>query len=219
MDYDKARFNMVEQQIRPWDVLDFDVLDALSEIPREHFVPHHQRTYAYADKTLTLPNGGSMLEPKIVARLVQGLSLQPTDRVLEIGTGSGYATALLAALAEQVTTIDIDAEQQACAKESLATVGVENVSFVVGDGLAGDAILTETFDAIYLGGSVNNTPEILKAHLKDGGRMVVVVGDAPVQRARLIVRKGEHFVETSLFDTLIPKLYSPADRPVSTFSF
>ena len=133
MNFEKARFNMVEQQVRPWDVLDFDVLDALSAIPREAFVSEAQKPYAYADKTLPLPNGGSMLEPKIVARMVQGLDLLPADKVLEIGTGSGYATALLCEMAGEVTTIDIDAEQQARAQKVLGSLGYDVVEMVLAD--------------------------------------------------------------------------------------
>ena len=136
MDFAKARFNMVEQQIRPWDVLDFDLLDALQDLPRELFVSEEQKAYAYSDTPLPLPNGGTMLEPKIVARLVQGLALQKTDSVLEIGTGSGYATALLAKLCGEVTTIDLDADQQVRAKMALTAIAQENVIFQTGDGLA-----------------------------------------------------------------------------------
>ena len=111
MNFEQARFNMVEQQIRPWDVLDFDVLDALQDIPRELFVQPSQQGYAYADLALPLPNGSQMLEPKIVGRMAQGLALKKHERVLEIGTGSGYATAVLAKLAHEVTTCDIDRQQ------------------------------------------------------------------------------------------------------------
>ncbi|MDO5638388.1 MAG: protein-L-isoaspartate O-methyltransferase [Neisseria sp.] len=218
MNFEKARFNMVEQQVRPWDVLDFDVLDALSAIPREAFVAEAQKPYAYSDKTLPLPNGGSMLEPKIVARMVQGLALQPADKVLEIGTGSGYATALLAEMAGEITTIDIDGEQQARAQSVLNGLGYGKIIYQNGDGLAGQAS-GSPFDAIYIGGSVNSIPETLRQQLKDGGRMVVVVGDAPVQRAQLITRTGDTFTETTLFDTLIPKLSSKADAPAAKFSF
>ena len=123
MDFQQARFNMVEQQIRPWDVLNFDLLDALESIPREKFVQENQQGYAYADISLALPNGGRMLEPKIVARMIQGLSLTKTDRVLEVGTGSGYATAVLATLAGSVRTFDTDSSQQARAKAALQQLG------------------------------------------------------------------------------------------------
>lgn len=209
MNFEQARFNMVEQQIRPWDVLDFDVLDALAEVPRERFVGEAQQAYAYADMTLPLPNGGSMLEPKIVARLIQGLALKAGERVLEVGTGSGYATALLHKLGGSVTTIDIDAAQQQRAQSVLNELGFSNVAYQTGDGLAGVSE-SAPFDAIYIGGAVPAVPEALKSQLKNGGRMVVVVGSAPVQRALLITRHGEGFTEHTLFDTYIPYLNAPA---------
>ena len=219
MNFEKARFNMVEQQIRPWDVLDFDILDVLGEIPREDFVTEAQQPYAYSDKTLPLPNGGNMLEPKIVARMIQALKLTPLDKVLEVGTGSGYATALLGKMAAEVITVDIDAEQQARAKTVLDNLGYKNITYQVADGLAAE-IGGGLFDAIYIGGATNNIPEQLKNQLHEkGGHMVVVVGDAPVQRALLIVRDGNSFTETTLFDTLIPKLTSKTDTPATSFTF
>ncbi|WP_107878614.1 protein-L-isoaspartate O-methyltransferase family protein [Neisseria animaloris] len=218
MNFEKARFNMVEQQIRPWDVLDFNVLDALSDIPREHFVGEAHQALAYADKTLPLPNGGSMLEPKIVARLIQGLALKSEDKVLEIGTGSGYASALLQKLAGTVVTVDIDAAQQQRAKAVLDKLGLDKITYQVGDGLAGE-ISGGPFDAVYVGGGVPDIPEILKTQLKNGGRMVVVVGEAPVQRALLITRNGDNFTETVLFDTLIPTLQTKTLQPASKFNF
>ena len=194
MDFEKARFNMVEQQIRPWDVLDFDVLDALGDIPREKFVGAGFQGLAYADKELPLPNGGKMLEPKVVARLVQGLKLTKQDKVLEIGTGSGYATALLAALAGEVVTADSDAAELAALENVFGT-------------------------AVYVGGSVGRVPETLKRQLKDGGRMAVIVGGKPVQRALLITRDGGVFREKVMFDTLAAGLSDKADKPFGDFDF
>ena len=201
MDFEKARFNMVEQQIRPWDVLDFDVLDALGDIPREKFVGAGFQGLAYADKELPLPNGGKMLEPKVVARLVQGLKLTKQDKVLEIGTGSGYATAQLEA-----------------AKTVLDGIGCGNVRYVCNDALAQE---TEgaPFDAVYVGGSVGRVPETLKRQLKDGGRMAVIVGGKPVQRALLITRDGGVFREKVMFDTLAAGLSDKADKPFGDFDF
>ena len=218
MDFEKARFNMVEQQIRPWDVLDFDVLDALGDIPREKFVGAGFQGLAYADKELPLPNGGKMLEPKVVARLVQGLKLTKRDKVLEIGTGSGYATALLAALAGEVVTADIDAAQLAAAKAVLDGIGCGNIRYACNDGLAQE---TEgaPFDAVYVGGGVGQVPEILKRQLKDGGCMAVIVGGKPVQRALLITREGDMFSEKVMFDTLVANLSDKADKPFGDFDF
>lgn len=218
MDFNKARFNMVEQQIRPWDVLDFDILDALGEIPREAFVSEAQKAYAYSDKTLPLPNGGNMLEPKIVARMVQGLALKPGQKVLEVGTGSGYATALIAQMGAHVVTVDLDPEQQMRAKTVLDELGYASVTCQVGDGLT-MSVGGAPFDAIYVGGGVSAIPEMLKEQLKDGGRMVVVVGGAPVQRAQLITRNGNTFVETTLFDTLIPMLSGGTAGAAGKFNF
>ncbi len=160
-----------------------------------------------------------MLEPKIVARMIQALKLAPLDKVLEVGTGSGYATALLGKMAAEVITVDIDAEQQARAKTVLDNLGYKNITYQVADGLAAE-IGGGLFDAIYIGGATNNIPEQLKNQLHEkGGHMVVVVGDAPVQRALLIVRDGNSFTETTLFDTLIPKLSSKADAPATSFTF
>ena len=218
MDFEKARFNMVEQQIRPWDVLDFDVLDALGDIPREKFVGAGFQGLAYADKELPLPNGGKMLEPKVVARLVQGLKLTKQDKVLEIGTGSGYATALLAALAGEVVTVDIDAAQLEAAKTVLDGISCGNVRYVCNDALAQE---TEgaLFDAVYVGGSVGRVPETLKRQLQDGGRMAVIVGGKPVQRALLITRDGGVFREKVMFDTLAAGLSDKADKPFGDFDF
>lgn len=216
MDFAQARFNMVEQQIRPWDVLDFDVLDALADIPREAFVTEEQQTYAYADLPLPLPNGGTMLEPKIVARLVQGLALKAGESVLEIGTGSGFATALLSKLAGKVTTVDVDAEQQARAKAVLDSLACENIDYVQADGLA--KTIGE-FDAIYVGGALHSIPDVLVGQLKEGGRLVAAVGEAPVQRARVLTKQGGKLVEKTLFDTFVSYLNSNAAPAPSKFQF
>ncbi len=218
MDFEKARFNMVEQQIRPWDVLDFDVLDALEEIPRERFVSESLQGLAYADMELPLANGHKMLEPKIVARLAQGLKLTQTDTVLEIGTGSGYATALLAKLAGKVVSDDLDAEQQNRAKAVLDGLALNNIDYVQNNGLT-EPSAGAPFDAVYVGGAVDRVPEVLKEQLKDGGRMAVIVGRRPVQRALLITRKGDEFEEKVLFDTLVAHLDDKENRPFGDFDF
>ncbi|MBR6876899.1 MAG: protein-L-isoaspartate O-methyltransferase [Neisseriaceae bacterium] len=216
MDFDIARFNMVEQQIRPWDVLDFDVLDALAEIPREHFVLPEQKDYAYADMALKLANGYTMLEPKVVARMAQGLQLNKNDNVLEIGTGSGYATALLAILANKVTSYDIDETQLLAAKENLANLNNDNIECVHGDGLQ---LAEGQFDAIYVGGSLESIPENLKNLLNPkGGRMVAIVGAAPVQHCVLITRQDNTYTEKVLFDALVCALQNQAQNK-KTFTF
>lgn len=218
MDFAQARFNMVEQQIRPWDVLDFDLLDVLEEIPREVFVLPEQQGYAYADIALSLGNGSMMLEPKIVARMVQGLKLQRADRVLEVGTGSGYATAVMAKLAGHVTTYDVDETQLAFAKNVLQSLSYDNIHFEHGDGLQVNQ--GAIYDAIYIGGSLPMLPETLLQQLNpQGGRMVVVVGGQPVQHCLLIVREGESFKQTVLFDTQIFGLQDKVNAQPSKFIF
>ena len=209
--FEQARFNMVEQQIRPWSVLDFDVLDALAEVPREQFVTPEQQAYAYADLSLPLPNGSQMLEPKIVGRTKK-------DTVLEIGTGSGYATAVLAKLAGRVITIDTDEAQQQQAKAVLDRLGLTNIDYRIGDGLMNPPIATVS--AIYVGGSCPVMPETLRNKLIAGGRMAVIVGQEPVMRALLVQCNGEASYEQSvMFDTVAPALGGPAVKKASSFRF
>ncbi|WP_037586231.1 protein-L-isoaspartate O-methyltransferase family protein [Stenoxybacter acetivorans] len=218
MDFTTARFNMVEQQIRPWDVLNFDLLDVLSEIPRERFVQENQKGFAYADAELPLPNGGFMLEPKMTARLIQALDLKANDSVLEIGTGSGYATAVLAKMAGKVLTIDSDAAQQNRAKAVLDVLDFSNIAYQTGDGLV-DVKNDSLFNAIYLGGSVPVLPDNVSELLTDGGRLVAVVGEAPVMKAVIITRKDGQFEEKTLFETVVPSLKSTAATKPSSFQF
>ena len=216
--FEQARFNMVEQQIRPWSVLDFDVLDALAEVPREQFVAPEQQAYAYADLSLPLPNGSAMLEPKVVARLIQGLKLTKKDTVLEIGTGSGYATAVLAKLAGRVITVDTDEAQQQKARAVLEGLGITNIDYRIGDGLVNPPIAT--VNAIYVGGSCPVMPETLRSKLPVGGRMAVIVGQEPVMHALLVQCNGEASYEQSvMFDTVAPALGGPAVKKASSFRF
>ena len=216
--FEQARFNMVEQQIRPWSVLDFDVLDALAEVPREQFVAPEQQAYAYADLSLPLPNGSAMLEPKVVARLIQGLKLTKQDTVLEIGTGSGYATAVLAKLAGRVITVDTDETQQQKARAVLEGLGITNIDYRIGDGLVNPPIAT--VNAIYVGGSCPVMPETLRSKLPVGGRMAVIVGQEPVMHALLVQCNGEASYEQSvMFDTVASTLSGPAVKKASSFRF
>ncbi|MCF7520461.1 protein-L-isoaspartate O-methyltransferase [Neisseria sp. ZJ106] len=218
MNFEQARFNMVEQQIRPWDVLDFDVLDALMEIPRERFVlPEHQGL-AYSDLELPLANGGKMLEPKVVARLVQGLKPSAAETVLEIGTGSGFATALLAKLAGKVVSCDCDHAQQQAAKTVLDGLDFANIDYVQNNGLS-EPSQGGPFDAIYVGGSLRSVPESLLAQLKDGGRLVAVIGKAPVQHAVLLTKNGDTVQQKVLFDTAVAPLNDTAADPFDDFDF
>lgn len=219
MDFEKARFNMVEQQIRPWDVLDAKVLDLLFAVKREDFVQPEQRDIAFVDVQLPLPNGSLMLEPKVEARLVQDLDIKPTDRILEVGTGSGYVTALLARLGKEVVSVEIDPAQKARAEASLKKAGVDNVTLLDGngiDGVPGKA----PFDAILVGGSLPVVPEALKQQLAVGGRLAVIVGDEPVMRAIVVTRTGENaFGQTVSFDTVVPRLAKACALAPAAFSF
>jgi protein-L-isoaspartate(D-aspartate) O-methyltransferase len=208
-DYEQARFNMIEQQIRPWDVLDARVLDLLSAIKREDFVPPALRTLAFADLELPLPNGTRMWTPKMEARVLQELMVQSSERVLEIGTGSGYLTALLASNAGDVTSVDIDAAIAADARMKLARHGLSNIRIEVGDGARGFG--RDTYDVIVLGGSTPLLPERFFEQLAPGGRIFAVVGERPAMRARLIHSQTPGAtVATDLFETVIAPLVNAA---------
>ena len=207
---DLARFNMIEQQIRPWNVFDHKVLDALSQVRRERYVPSGMQTLAFADIELPLiindvDTHETMLAPKVEALLAQELQLKPTDCVLEIGTGSGYQAALLAQLAQQVTSIEIDSRIAAHGAQNLQRNQVNNVHVETGDAHAGWG--TAEYDAILLTGSVPCIPDALKYQLCIGGRMVVIVGTNPIMTATRITRTSAASFETEgLFDTVAKPL-------------
>ena len=203
---EQARFNMIEQQIRPWNVLDQDVLDLLSEVRREEFVPAAHQALAFADLEIPLGEGAVMLAPKMEAKLLQELAVQPKDKVLEIGTGSGYMAALLAAKADQVTSVEISPAIAKTAKANLAKAGISNVSVEVGDGVHGWAP-GAPYDVIVVSGSLPVVPEELLQQLKVGGRMAVFVGEAPVMEAQIVTRTGETtFASLNLFETVVAPL-------------
>ncbi len=216
MDFKKARFYMVEQQIRPWDVLNFDLLDALLEIPREHFVLESCRELAYIDEKLPLANGGLMLEPRVAAKMIQALALQTSDKVLEIGTGSGYSTAIMSKLAKHIVATDIDQEQLSFAREALGSCEINNVSFNHVDGLSAPSEQAP-FDAILVSGSITNVSTQLKEQLNDKGRLVAVINDSFPMKAVLITRNGNHFDEVTLFETEAPALVNQATTTAFTF--
>ncbi|HSM20795.1 MAG TPA: protein-L-isoaspartate O-methyltransferase [Rubrivivax sp.] len=213
MDIETARFNMIEQQIRPWEVLDPSVLSLLATVRREDFVPPAMRALAFVDTAVPLlpgePDGPRMLEPKVEARLLQELQLQRHEKVLEVGTGSGFMAALLAHRAMQVHTLECRPELVRMARESLRRNGVTNVTVheVSAEngarGLPGEA----PFDVILLSGSVAEVPTALLAQLKVGGRLAAIVGELPMMRARLFQRVGEAaWSDIDLFDTVAPRL-------------
>ena len=198
---EKARFNMVQQQIRPWEVFDQRVLDVLETPPRDGFVPETYLDLAYADIEIPIGADQQMMFPRVEARLMQALDVQPGDKILEIGTGSGYLTACLAKLGAHVTSLDTQAEFTQQAAGRLATHGIENVDLKTEDGLAVPQA-SGPFDIIAVTGSVPELPDMLKQQLTVGGRMFVVCGESPAMEARLITRVGEDAWRTEgLFET------------------
>jgi protein-L-isoaspartate(D-aspartate) O-methyltransferase len=206
MNIELARFNMIEQQIRPWEVLDPTVLDTLSVVRREAFVPAAYTALAFGDTEIPLGHGQAMLAPRVEARLAQELGLKPTDRVLEIGTGSGYMAALLAALTEHVVSVEIVPELAEQARQNLAAAGVQNVTVEVGDGAQGWAA-RGPYDAIVISGSMPVLPDALLRQLRVGGRLVAIVGTAPVMQAQRITCTAEGvYNAVNLFETVVPAL-------------
>lgn len=213
MNVEQARFNMVEQQIRPWDVLDTAVLDLLFEVKRERFVPEACRGLAFADLEIPLAHGESMMSPKLEARIVQELGVKPGDAVYEVGTGSGYLTALLAKLARHVTSAEIHPDLLSRAKANLAAAGIGNVTLLEGDS-ARAPLAESAFDVIAITGSLPVIPQAFLDRLNVGGRLFAVVGDAPVMKA-VVVRQpaAGSFQHTELFETLLKPLVNAPQPP------
>jgi len=219
MNTELARFNMIEQQIRPWEVLDPNVLALLATLKREDFVPPAMRALAFVDTQVPLldgdPSGPCMLEPKVEARLLQELQVQRHEKVLEIGAGSGFMAALLAHRAQQVFTLECRPALVQMARENLRRNGVANASVVelsAAEGARGLAA-EGPFDVILLSGSVAERPQALLEQLRPGGRLALVMGDEPVMRARLFTRAGEHaWSDLDLFDTVAPRLDGFAEQ-------
>lgn len=209
MDFEQARFNMVEQQIRTWDVLDQDILDLLFVVRREDFVPAAHRSLAFADLELPLGDGERMWTPKMEARVLQELDLLPGDAVLEIGTGSGYLTALLSSLAGQVTSVEINPRLLTEAKAKLARASCLNVRLQQGDGARGWA--HEAYDVIVLTGSTPVLSDSWHRQLRPGGRIFAVVGDPPAMRAGIARWTAPDAIATEqLFETVILPLTNAA---------
>jgi len=215
MNFDQARFAMIEQQVRPWDVLDPRVLEVMASVKREDFVPAAHRQLAFADLPLPLPHGESMLKPVVEGRLLQALALEPGEEVLEIGTGAGYVTACLAQLARAVTSIDIHEDFIAAARTRLDAAGIGNVRLECADALSWQP--NRQFDAIAVTGAVASIPEAFAAWLRPGGRMFIVRGASPVQEAVRATRRGDALHLESLFETDIPYLQGAAPAPAFTF--
>ncbi len=206
MNLEQARSNMIESQIRTWEVLDQRVLDTVLAVKREEYVPEKYRPLAFVDMEIPLGHGEVMLAPKLEARMLQELTLKDSDRVLEVGTGSGHMTALLAALAGHVYSVELHADLSESARVKLADHGVRNVTLEVGDAGRGWP-RHAPYDAIVLTGSVPLLPKELEAQLKAQGRLLAVVGEPPVMTARLVTRIADGvYNEIGLFETCIAPL-------------
>lgn len=214
MDIEHARYNMVEQQIRPWDVLNQQVLDLLLKLKREDFVPEAHRALAFVDMEIPLGHGEAMWAPRLEARALQELTLKPTDRVLEIGTGSGYLTALLAAQAAEVVSVDIHADFTASAGARLRAHGIENVALHTADA-ARDWADAAGFDAIVLTGSTPLLSDAFRRRLKVGGRLFAITGTAPVMQAQLLTCSAPGaYRSVTLFETCVAPLVN-APQPAA----
>jgi protein-L-isoaspartate(D-aspartate) O-methyltransferase len=216
MNIEQARFNMIEQQIRPWDVLDAHVLQLLAVIKREDFVPLAHKALAFVDMEIpigSLVKGQCMLSPKVEARMLQDLQIHKHETVLEIGTGSGFMAALLAHRAQFVTTLEIDAALAKTANQTLENNDVYNAKVVHADG-SKDLTSYGTFNVVILSGSVAQIPANVLNMLKIGGRCMAIVGDEPVMRATLVQRVSETAFETKQsWDTVAPRLIGFAETP------
>jgi protein-L-isoaspartate(D-aspartate) O-methyltransferase len=211
---DQARFNMIEQQIRPWEVLDARVLDLMTRVHREAFVPAAHQSLAFADMELPLTrpadDGKVMLAPRVEARMLQDLQLQPSDAVLEIGTGSGHMAALLASLAQKVISMEIDGTLADTARSNLEKAGIRNVDVREADAAANQfahCAAQAPYNAIVLSGSVSEIPSALLEMLAPGGRLIAIVGEEPVMRATIVTRTADAaFLTAQPWDTVAPRL-------------
>jgi protein-L-isoaspartate(D-aspartate) O-methyltransferase len=216
MNIEQARFNMIEQQIRPWNVGDQGVLELLSKVKRENFFPENQKNMAFFDIELPLPGGAHSLSPKVEARILQAMAVKNNETVLLIGAGSGYLAALLANQARHVTVVEANAALKAMAEDNLRKNDVNNV-----DVQWGDALKTKqgsTFDVIVVNGSLEELPDGLQQQLSNGGRLFAIVGKVPVMYAQVITRESDLFFNSvNLFETCVQRL-SQAEA-ISTFTF
>jgi protein-L-isoaspartate(D-aspartate) O-methyltransferase len=212
MNIEQARFNMIEQQIRPWDVLDPGVLGLLAVVRREDFVPASHRSLAFMDIEVPLPGGQHMLAPRVEARLLQELQVQRHERVLEVGAGSGFMAALLGHRAQQVITLETDEGLARMAIDNLRRSGASNVTVTLANGAQGYAA-EAPFDAILLSGSVSKVPEMLFSQLKAGGRLVAIEGGEPIMRAVRYTLGSAGPVRTELFDTFADRLAGFPEPP------
>jgi protein-L-isoaspartate(D-aspartate) O-methyltransferase len=217
MNFEQARFNMIEQQIRPWNVLNDDVLHLLSLVKREDFVPLAHKALAFADMEVPLGHGQRMLAPRVEARLLQDAAVQKHEKVLEIGTGSGYMTALLAHQAQRVISLEIDPDLLKMARTNLQKAGIHNAEVRQLDGSKA-AVAEGPFDVIMLSGSVAAVPQSLLVQLKVGARLLAIVGDEPTMCATIITRTSKtEFKSGQPWDTVAPRLLNFPETPQFSF--
>jgi len=217
MDFELARFNMVEQQIRPWDVLDPVVLGLMTTVKREEFVPQAYRAIAFTDVEVPLAAGAKMWPPRVEAKLLQELVIKKTDRVLEIGTGSGYFAALLGSMAVEVLSVEIDRALADSARKTLQKNGFINVTVETGDGIKGWAAKAP-YDVIVISGAVPAIPAELLKQLKVGGRLAAIVGEAPVMNAQVLTQTAEGVFSTvNVFETVPDPMKNV--KPAPAFAF
>ncbi len=216
MDFAKARELMVEQQVRPWDVLDARILHVMGTLPREAFIPAAQRNLAYADTALPLADGRVAHKPVFEGRTLQSVLVRPNESVLEIGTGSGYVTACLARLGQQVTSLETSATLAANAREQIAAQGLSNVEILDGNAFNLTALNGRQFDVVVVNGAMAELPSDLMAALKDGGRLFYVRGEAPAMEAVVVQRQGAGYKTQVMFETDIA--YLEGAEPKATFS-
>ena len=211
LNFEEARHNMIVQQIQPWNVRDDKVLDLIQRLPREDFVPAEYKEHAFTDVNIPLGSGQEMMSPKLEAYILQALQVQEQDNALEVGTGTGYFTALLASQARHVVSVDIDADVQKRAEEKLSAHQITNVTYEVGDAASGwDA--HKPYDVIAITGSLPILPETFQRNLNVGGRLIAIVGDAPAMEVILITRvKENEWSHQVLLETDIPALINAAE--------
>jgi protein-L-isoaspartate(D-aspartate) O-methyltransferase len=215
MNIEQARFNMIEQQIRPWNVLAQDVLDLLTVVKREEFVPAAYRNLAFFDTEIPLPGGETMLAPKIEARMLQETNVKKHEQVLEIGTGSGYMAALLAYKARHVTTVEINPDLKTLAEKNLSAYGVSNVSVELGNGAQG---WQGEYDVIVISGALPFLPDAFLKQVKVGGRILAIIGEAPVMSLHVVTRTSEQVYDTvKLFETMAKYLHAATEPTHFTF--
>ncbi len=218
MNFEQARFNMIEQQLRPGKVLNPDVLDVLFVVKREEFVPPAHRRLSFADTEIPLGGaaGACMLSPRVEAHALQALEMKKHERVLEVGAGSGYMAALLGVHADHVWSVEIDPRLAEIARENLRRAGVSNVTVEVGDGLAGLAA-NAPYDVIMLSGAVSAVPRVLLEQLKPGGRLFAIEGAAPAMEAAVHTRVGDDFRRVAVFETVVAPLREAEPAPAFVF--